>query len=193
MLLFIQILIGILIGALCGMVSIGLAINKKENSLKLCWKHLTDALNTRYVRLKNLLILLKVHMTDFSAEIEQLILLCEEAVKTQISADKIAERLQIEDAINYKLEDVKSNMDKYPEMEQDAKLEAALYGIIEAETDVGDAIEIYNTQNQEYKEFIGRFPASLVARLMGKNPDTVPFSVTSAEELNENYIDEDEI
>lgn len=192
--LSLQIIIGLTIGLILGFFTIIATINKKEQELILTWNNLSDALNIRYLKLKNVLNFLKNHMENFHSEINKLIKMCDSSIESDPSIKNISKKLQDENNINYTLENIKYNMQNFPSIEQDAEIQSALNAIIESEYNVGEAIRIYNAKNLEYKVLLDTFPISLVAWILNKNQDEIiSFNVASVEEFGDNYIDEDEI
>lgn len=192
--LSLQIIIGLTIGLILGFFTIIATINKKEQELILTWNNLSDALNIRYLKLKNVLNFLKNHMENFHSEINKLIEMCDSSIESDPSIKNISKKLQDENNINYTLENIKYNMQNFPSIEQDTEIQSALNAIIESEYNVGEAIRIYNAKNLEYKVLLDTFPISLVAWVLNKNQDEIiSFNVASVEEFGDNYIDEDEI
>ncbi|MDO5437058.1 MAG: hypothetical protein Q4F80_02550 [bacterium] len=189
----IQIAVGIICGLILGFFAVMGTINSKEKELKKAWNNLVEALNVRYLKLKNVLNFLKRHMDGFQDEIDQLILLCDEAIDTEINLNNIVNRLEIENAINFKLEDIKANMANFPSLQNDPEVDEAILAIAESEAYVGEAVRAYNSGNLEYRVLIETFPVSFVAWILNKNSDIIPFSVTQKEEFDDNYIDEDEV
>lgn len=190
----IQILIGIIIGLIFGFFAVLGAINAKEKELADSWANLSETLNIRYLKLKNVLNFLKKHMTEFHSEIDKLIELLDESADVDNSLKSIAQKLAIENAINFRLEEIKSNMQNYPSLQEDVEVDNAILAIAESETYVGDAIRVYNSNNLEYKVLLDTFPISFVAWVLSKNPEAyLDFTVSTIEEFDESYIDEDEI
>ena len=192
--LSLQIIIGLTIGLILGFFTIIATINKKEQELNSAWNNLSDALNIRYLKLKNVLNFLKNHMENFQSEINKLIEMCDSSIESDPSIKNISKKLKDENNINYTLENIKYNMQNFPSIEQDTEIQSALNAIIESEYNVGEAIRIYNAKNLEYKVLLDTFPISLVAWVLNKNQDEIiSFNVANVEEFGDNYIDEDEI
>ena len=84
----IQILIGIIIGLIFGFFAVLGAINAKEKELADSWANLSETLNIRYLKLKNVLNFLKKHMTEFHSEIDKLIELLDESADVDNSLKK---------------------------------------------------------------------------------------------------------
>ena len=189
-----QIIIGIIIGLIIGFFTIISAVNKKEKELIETWNNLSESLNTRYLKLKNVLNSLKKHMNEFQNNIEDLIKLCDKAIDEDASLKSLSLRLNNENAINYKLEEIKSSMQNYPSIQQDSEVNDAILAIIESETNVGKNIKAYNLKNIEYRVFLETFPISIASWVLNKNPESIiPFNVTNAREFDSSYIYEDEI
>ena len=192
--LAVQIIIGIILGLIMGFFTIISAVNKKEKELIETWNNLSKSLNTRYLKLKNVLNSLKKHMNEFQSNIEDLIKLCDKAIDEDASLESISLRLNNENTINYKLEEIKSCMQNYPSIQQDSKVNDAILAIIESETNVGKNIKAYNLKNIEYRVFLETFPISIASWVLNKNPESIiPFNVTNAREFDSSYIYEDEI
>ncbi len=188
----IQVTIGIVCGIIFGLFAAGASISQKEKEMKNAWDLLVNALNIRYMKLKNVLTFLNRHMSEFSSEITSLITLCDEAIDMGIQIKNVKERLLAENQINYKLEGIKINMSNYPSLNGDEEVQKSIQAIAESEMYVGEAIRRYNSRNLEYRVFLETFPITFVAWIMNKNDDILPFSVTMAEEFDDNYVDEDE-
>lgn len=189
-----QIIIGIIIGLIIGFFTIISTVNKKEKELIETWNNLSESLNTRYLKLKNVLNSLKKHMNEFQNNIEDLIKLCDKAIDEDASLKSISLKLNNENTINYKLEEIKSSMQNYPSIQQDSKVNDAILAIIESETNVGKNIKAYNLKNIEYRVFLETFPISIASWVLNKNPESIiPFNVTNAREFDSSYIYEDEI
>ena len=192
--LAVQIIIGIILGLIMGFFTIISAVNKKEKELIEAWNNLSKSLNTRYLKLKNVLNSLKKHMNEFQNNIENLIKLCDKAVDEDVSLKSLSLRLNNENTINYKLEEIKSSMQNYPSIQQDSEVNNAILAIVESETDVGKNIKAYNLKNIEYRVFLETFPISIASWILNKNPEgIIPFNVTNVKEFDNSYIYEDEI
>ncbi len=192
--LYTQILIGIIIGLILGFFTIIATINQKEKELIDAWNNLSDALNIRYLKLKNVLTFLKNIMQESQNDIEKLIQMCDSSAESYSSIKNISKKLQDENNINYLLENIKYNMQNYPSISEDNEIQGALNAIIESEYNVYEAIRIYNSKNLEYKILLDTFPISIAAWILNKNQDEIiAFNVTNVEEFGDNYIDEDEI
>lgn len=188
-----QIILGIIIGLIIGFFMILNTINQKEKNLLEAYKKLNETLNIRYFKLKSVLGNLRNHMSEFQREINEIDTLCDQSINITDSINNAWEKLELENTINYKLEEIKSNMASYPSIQTDENMNNSIVAIAESEVYVGNAITVYNTLNLEYKVFVETFPISFVANLMCKRKDYVPFSVTQVEEFDDSYIDEDEI
>lgn len=188
-----QIILGILIGLIIGFFMILNTINQKEKNLLEAYKKLNETLNIRYFKLKSVLGNLRNHMSEFQREINEIDTLCDQSINITDSINNAWEKLELENTINYKLEEIKSNMASYPSIQTDENMNNSIVAIAESEVYVGNAITVYNTLNLEYKVFVETFPISFVANLMCKRKDYAPFSVTQVEEFDDSYIDEDEI
>ena len=188
-----QIILGIIIGLIIGFFMILNTINKKEKNLLEEYKKLNETLNIRYLKLKSVLGNLRNHMSEFQREINEIDTLCDQSINITDSINNAWEKLELENTINYKLEEIKSNMASYPSIQTDENMNNSIVAIAESEVYVGNAITVYNTLNLEYKVFVETFPISFVANLMCKRKDYAPFSVTQVEEFDDSYIDEDEI
>lgn len=188
-----QIILGIIIGLIIGFFMILNTINQKEKNLLEAYKKLNETLNIRYFKLKSVLGNLRNHMSEFQREINEIDTLCDQSINITDSINNAWEKLELENTINYKLEEIKSNMASYPSIQTDENMNNSIVAIAESEVYVGNAITVYNTLNLEYKVFVETFPISFVANLMCKRKDYAPFSVTQVEEFDDSYIDEDEI
>ncbi len=188
-----QIILGIIIGLIIGFFMILNTINQKEKNLLEAYKKLNETLNIRYFKLKSVLGNLRNHMNEFQREINEIDTLCDQSINITDSINNAWEKLELENTINYKLEEIKSNMASYPSIQTDENMNNSIVAIAESEVYVGNAITVYNTLNLEYKVFVETFPISFVANLMCKRKDYAPFSVTQVEEFDDSYIDEDEI
>lgn len=188
-----QIILGIIIGLIIGFFMILNTINQKEKNLLEAYKKLNETLNIRYFKLKSVLGNLRNHMSEFQREINEIDTLCDQSINITYSINNAWEKLELENTINYKLEEIKSNMASYPSIQTDENMNNSIVAIAESEVYVGNAITVYNTLNLEYKVFVETFPISFVANLMCKRKDYAPFSVTQVEEFDDSYIDEDEI
>lgn len=188
-----QIILGIIIGLIIGFFMILNTINQKEKNLLEAYKKLNETLNIRYFKLKSVLGNLRNHMSEFQREINEIDALCDQSINITDSINNAWEKLELENTINYKLEEIKSNMASYPSIQTDENMNNSIVAIAESEVYVGNAITVYNTLNLEYKVFVETFPISFVANLMCKRKDYAPFSVTQVEEFDDSYIDEDEI
>ena len=188
-----QIILGIIIGLIIGFFMILNTINQKEKNLLEAYKKLNETLNIRYFKLKSVLGNLRNHMSEFQREINEIDTLCDQSINITDSINNAWEKLELENTINYKLEEIKSNMASYPSIQTDENMNNSIVAIAESEVYVGNAITVYNTLNLEYKVFVETFPISFVANLMCKRKDYAPFSVTQDEEFDVSYIDEDEI
>lgn len=191
--LWFQIILGIIIGLIIGFFMILNTINQKEKNLLEAYKKLNETLNIRYFKLKSVLGNLRNHMSEFQREINEIDTLCDQSINITDSINNAWEKLELENTINYKLEEIKSNMASYPSIQTDENMNNSIVAIAESEVYVGNAITVYNTLNLEYKVFVETFPISFVANLMCKRKDYAPFSVTQVEEFDDSYIDEDEI
>ena len=132
-------------------------------------------------------------MSEFQREIADLERLCDESTDITGSIDNAYQKLELENTINYKLEEIKTNMANYPAIGLDENMNNSILAIADSEVYVGNAITVYNTLNLEYKVFIETFPISFVANIVNKRKDYAPFSVTQVEEFDDSYIDEDEL
>ena len=188
-----QIILGIIIGLIIGFFMILNTINQKEKNLLEAYQKLNETLNIRYFKLKSVLGNLRNHMSEFQREINEIDTLCDQSINITDSINNAWEKLELENTINYKLEEIKSNMASYPSIQTDENMNNSIVAIAESEVYVGNAITVYNTLNLEYKVFVETFPISFVANLMCKRKDYAPFSVTQVEEFDDSYIDEDEI
>ncbi len=188
-----QIVTGLICGLVFGFFTLASSVNSKERMLLSSWDSLVQALNIRYMKLKNVLNFLKKHMNELHYEITTLIQLCDSAIDSPASISDIAERLMTENRINYKLEIIKTGMFNYPSLDSDSEAQKAIDAIIESEISVGEAIRKYNAINLDYKVCLDTFPFSFVGWLLNKNSEIIPFSVSMAEEFADNYIDEDKI
>lgn len=189
----VQILIGAVLGLVFGFFTIIGAINSKEKALLAAWQNLLQALNLRYVRLKSLLGILKNTMTGFRDEIDSLLNLCDEGIDVSPSIENLISKLEIENKINYTLEEIKSNMANFPALQDNPEVDGVILSIAESEVHVGEAINKYNSVNLEYRVFLETFPINIFAWILNKNTEIPPFTVTSVEEFDDNYIDEDSI
>lgn len=188
-----QFLIGIICGLVFGFFTMAGVINQKEKELKSSWAALASALNMRYLKLKNVLNFLHRHMNEFYSEIDELISILDENIENTPDVNNVSKAILAENSINYKLESIKSNMSRYPSIQEDEELNAAIIAIAESESYVGEAIRVYNAKHLEYSAFIDTFPVSVVAWILNKNSEIIPFSIQSIEEFDDSYIDEDEI
>ncbi|HIS54361.1 TPA: hypothetical protein IAA82_05355 [Candidatus Galligastranaerophilus gallistercoris] len=188
-----QIGLGVVIGLIIGFFMILNTINTKEKRLIDAYNKLNETLNIRYFKLKSVLNNLKLYMSEFQREIADLERLCDESTDITGSIDNAYQKLELENTINYKLEEIKTNMANYPAIGLDENMNNSIIAIAESEVYVGNAITVYNTLNLEYKVFIETFPISLVANIVNKRKDYAPFSVTQVEEFDDSYIDEDEL
>lgn len=188
-----QIGLGVVIGLIIGFFMILNTINTKEKRLIDAYNKLNETLNIRYFKLKSVLNNLKLYMSEFQREIADLERLCDESTDITGSIDNAYQKLELENTINYKLEEIKTNMASYPAIGLDENMNNSIIAIAESEVYVGNAITVYNTLNLEYKVFIETFPISFVANIVNKRKDYAPFSVTQVEEFHDSYIDEDEL
>ncbi len=188
-----QIGLGVVIGLIIGFFMILNTINTKEKRLIDAYNKLNETLNIRYFKLKSVLNNLKLYMSEFQREIADLERLCDESTDITGSIDNAYQKLELENTINYKLEEIKTNMASYPAIGLDENMNNSIIAIAESEVYVGNAITVYNTLNLEYKVFIETFPISFVANIVNKRKDYAPFSVTQVEEFDDSYIDEDEL
>lgn len=188
-----QIGLGVAIGLIIGFFMILNTINTKEKRLIDAYNKLNETLNIRYFKLKSVLNNLKLYMSEFQREIADLERLCDESTDITGSIDNAYQKLELENTINYKLEEIKTNMANYPAIGLDENMNNSIIAIAESEVYVGNAITVYNTLNLEYKVFIETFPISFVANIVNKRKDYAPFSVTQVEEFDDSYIDEDEL
>ena len=188
-----QIGLGVAIGLIIGFFMILNTINIKEKRLIDAYNKLNETLNIRYFKLKSVLNNLKLYMSEFQREIADLERLCDESTDITGSIDNAYQKLELENTINYKLEEIKTNMANYPAIGLDENMNNSIIAIAESEVYVGNAITVYNTLNLEYKVFIETFPISFVANIVNKRKDYAPFSVTQVEEFDDSYIDEDEL
>ena len=188
-----QIGLGVVIGLIIGFFMILNTINIKEKRLIDAYNKLNETLNIRYFKLKSVLNNLKLYMSEFQREIADLERLCDESTDITGSIDNAYQKLELENTINYKLEEIKTNMANYPAIGLDENMNNSIIAIAESEVYVGNAITVYNTLNLEYKVFIETFPISFVANIVNKRKDYAPFSVTQVEEFDDSYIDEDEL
>lgn len=188
-----QIGLGVAIGLIIGFFMILNTINTKEKRLIDAYNKLNETLNIRYFKLKSVLNNLKLYMSEFQREIADLERLCDESTDITGSIDNAYQKLELENTINYKLEEIKTNMASYPAIGLDENMNNSIIAIAESEVYVGNAITVYNTLNLEYKVFIETFPISFVANIVNKRKDYAPFSVTQVEEFDDSYIDEDEL
>ena len=188
-----QIGLGVVIGLIIGFFMILNTINTKEKRLIDAYNKLNETLNIRYFKLKSVLNNLKLYMSEFQREIADLERLCDESTDITGSIDNAYQKLELENTINYKLEEIKTNMASYPAIGLDENMNNSIIAIDESEVYVGNAITVYNTLNLEYKVFIETFPISFVANIVNKRKDYAPFSVTQVEEFDDSYIDEDEL
>lgn len=188
-----QIGLGVAIGLIIGFFMILNTINTKEKRLIDAYNKLNETLNIRYFKLKSVLNNLKLYMSEFQREIADLERLCDESTDVTGSIDNAYQKLELENTINYKLEEIKTNMANYPAIGLDENMNNSIIAIAESEVYVGNAITVYNTLNLEYKVFIETFPISFVANIVNKRKDYAPFSVTQVEEFDDSYIDEDEL
>ena len=188
-----QIGLGVVIGLIIGFFMILNTINTKEKRLIDAYNKLNETLNIRYFKLKSVLNNLKLYMSEFQREIADLERLCDESTDITGSIDNAYQKLELENTINYKLEEIKTNMANYPAIGLDENMNNSIIAIAESEVYVGNAITVYNTLNLEYKVFIETFPISFVAHIVNKRKDYAPFSVTQVEEFDDSYIDEDEL
>ncbi len=188
-----QIGLGVVIGLIIGFFMILNTINTKEKRLIDAYNKLNETLNIRYFKLKSVLNNLKLYMSEFQREIADLERLCDESTDITGSIDNAYQKLELENTINYKLEEIKTNMANYPAIGLDENMNNSIIAIAESEVYVGNAITVYNTLNLEYKVFIETFPISFVANIVNKRKDYAPFSVTQVEEFDDSYIDEDEL
>ena len=188
-----QIGLGVVIGLIIGFFMILNTINTKEKRLIDAYNKLNETLNIRYFKLKSVLNNLKLYMSEFQREIADLERLCDESTDITGSIDNAYQKLELENTINYKLEEIKTNMANYPAIGLDENMNNSIIAIAESEVYVGNAITVYNTLNLEYKVFIETFPISFVANIVNKRKDYAPFSVTQVEEFDDRYRDEDEL
>ena len=188
-----QIGLCVVIGLIIGFFMILNTINTKEKRLIDAYNKLNETLNIRYFKLKSVLNNLKLYMSEFQREIADLERLCDESTDITGSIDNAYQKLELENTINYKLEEIKTNMASYPAIGLDENMNNSIIAIAESEVYVGNAITVYNTLNLEYKVFIETFPISFVANIVNKRKDYAPFSVTQVEEFDDSYIDEDEL
>ena len=188
-----QIGLGVVIGLIIGFFMILNTINTIEKRLIDAYNKLNETLNIRYFKLKSVLNNLKLYMSEFQREIADLERLCDESTDITGSIDNAYQILELENTINYKLEEIKTNMASYPAIGLDENMNNSIIAIAESEVYVGNAITVYNTLNLEYKVFIETFPISFVANIVNKRKDYAPFSVTQVEEFDDSYIDEDEL
>ena len=188
-----QIGLGVVIGLIIGFFMILNTINTKEKRLIDAYNKLNETLNIRYFKLRSVLNNLKLYMSEFQREIADLERLCDESTDITGSIDNAYQKLELENTINYKLEEIKTNMASYPAIGLDENMNNSIIAIAESEVYVGNAITVYNTLNLEYKVFIETFPISFVANIVNKRKDYAPFSVTQVEEFDDSYIDEDEL
>ena len=169
-----QIILGIIIGLIIGFFMILNTINQKEKNLLEAYKKLNETLNIRYFKLKSVLGNLRNHMSEFQREINEIDTLCDQSINITDSINNAWEKLELENTINYKLEEIKSNMASYPSIQTDENMNNSIVAIAESEVYVGNAITVYNTLNLEYKVFVETFPISFVANLMCKRKDYAP-------------------
>ncbi len=189
-----EIILGIFIGLVISFFYILKVINNKEKELLAAWNNLYEILNMRYLKLKNLLNILRKYMTDFQPQVDNLLELCNSALEDNSFSKSVIERLKIENSINMHLEEIKSNMEKYPLIQQDLEIESSITAIIQSESAVGEAIQKYNSKHIEYKFLLEAFPISIVAAIMNRSSNgLIPFVVSQVEEFDDSWIDEDEI
>ena len=186
-------ILGLAFGFVIGFFMIVNILAKKEEELLLSYKNLVDTLNLRYAKLRIVLDFLKQHMSEFSSEIDDLSNICEEAINSNNNIENVIEKLKLENTINYKLEEIKSNMSSYDTIAGDFTLKDAITDIATVEAQVGKAISYYNQLNLNYKLITESFPASLVANICGKNKNYIPFTVAEVQEFDDSYIDENDI
>lgn len=190
----IQILIGTAIGLIFGFLTLAATINKKENELKTVWKALAETLNDRYRTLRQILSLMSEYMNENKDEISELSETCSKAIDEMLELDNFKKRLENENNINNKLEILKQNISKYPDLLNSEKYNALIEEITEKENIVGEAIRIYNASVLDFKVLLEAFPFSAVCWILNKNADNYgAFNVMQIEEFDETYIDEDEI
>ena len=190
----VQIVIGIACGLVLGFFTTIGVINSKEKEVREAWSVLQNALTMRYLKLKNVLNFLQRHMSEFHTEILDIMDLCDRASDLDTQLEAISTYLELENSINYKLENVKTSMSNYPSLQDDNEVSEAIIAIAESEVNVGEAINLYNSKSFEYTVLLETFPISIASWILNKNSEEImQFSVTPANEFQDNYIDEDEI
>lgn len=191
---WLQIVLGLLAGAFFGFFALSSQIKSAEKNILKIWINLSDALDNRYLKLKNLLLFLKKYMTDFHGEIDELNSVIDKTLDVDKTLKMVPLKLALENEVNYKLENIKSNMEKYPSLYDDQEINEAIIAVAESESSVGDEITLYNAVIFQFRILLESFPYSFSAWVLNKSPEEFSdFVVTSVEQLNEDYVSEEDI
>ena len=188
-----KISIGFLVGILLGIVMMANTIKKNIKFLDNTALELIELLCFRYGKLLKLLNILKNYMTDEKQEIDSLISLIDSVLNKKYKGTELPEVISNENLINKNLEIIKQKMTNYSTIYENHDVESAINEIVDAEAQVGAGINIYNKLHSQINAFLETFPISVVASIIGKTMEHVPFVVNTVEEFGDNYIDEDEI
>jgi len=174
-------------------IAVAISLNKQISGLKDGLRVINRFLLARYRALIELLNILKIHMINETDKINSLISLLNEYIEKNQATLDMSQMLKGENSINKLLEDIKDKMQNYDGIYENPEIADAISKVQEEENTVGLAIQTYNNLFNQVQTNFESFPASLIASIMNKSNPYKLFIVDSADELDDNYVDADEI
>ncbi len=186
-------LLMVIVGLVVMIATIGKRTYAQVALVQKAAEELFEALTSRYTTLLNLLGSFKKYVDPSYTKLQELIDLISDVLNTPYTKEDILKASENENSINKKLEDVKYEIEKYPNLYEDIEIQDLISEVINKESAVGEALNKYNLLFQQTEIFLSLFPISVIKSIVFIKWNYYPFVVNKVEEFGDNYIDEDEI
>lgn len=186
-------LLMVIVGLVVMIATIGKRTYAQVALVQKAAEELFEALTSRYTTLLNLLGSFKKYVDPSYTKLQELIDLISDVLNTPYTKEDILKASENENSINKRLEDVKYEIEKYPNLYEDIEIQDLISEVINKESAVGEALNKYNLLFQQTEIFLSLFPISVIKSVVFIKWNYYPFVVNKVEEFGDNYIDEDEI
>jgi len=161
-------LIGILLIIFLWMIAVFNSLVVKRNRVKNAWSDIDVQLKRRYDLVPNLVETVKGYK-DYEASVLEKVTQARTSV-LQAQKESVASRAEAENLLSSALKNLFAVAENYPQLRASENFQKLQQELANLENDIQSARRYYNAAVRELNNAVQRFPANLIAGLLGFSP-----------------------